>query len=89
MTTKTRVLVVDDEPDLRELLKMILLKENWDVTEAENGSIAKMLITEQDFDLVISDIRMPEMNGLDLYKWNLNNKKIPTILITGFSMKFP
>ncbi len=61
-----RILVVDDESIIRESLSFILTKEGFEVTEAVNGKEAFQKIVEQTFDLVISDIEMPEMKGIEL-----------------------
>lgn len=59
-----RVLVVDDEPDIRALLKLLLTGKGYLVDEAGNGSDAVKLAQGQDYDLVILDIMMPEMDGV-------------------------
>ena len=80
-----RILVVDDDATLRHALRIILMKENYNVTEAEDGKVAQELMEKADFDLVISDIKMPRLDGVALFEWNKKTKNIPTILITGFS----
>lgn len=85
MSKKKRVLLVDDEAELRSVLSILLSRENYEVVEANDGLTAKKIIEKEDFDLIISDIRMPQMSGLELYQWNKAFKNIPTILITGFS----
>ena len=60
------ILVVDDELSMREFLKILLTKEGYTVTTAAEGKSALALAEQQPFDLVISDIRMPGMSGLDL-----------------------
>ncbi len=60
------VLVVDDEEVIRESLTFVLKKEGYTVTDAENGKAALGLVKENAFDLVITDIEMPEMKGIEL-----------------------
>jgi two-component system, cell cycle response regulator len=60
-----KILVVDDSPDIRSLLRVQLRLDGHDVLEAENGSLGLKAATEQGPDLVILDVMMPEMNGLD------------------------
>jgi len=60
------ILVVDDELSMREFLKILLTKEGYKVTTAAEGKSALALAGQHSFDLVISDIRMPGMSGLDL-----------------------
>lgn len=63
-----RVLVVDDDVEVREALQRILRKENLEVTTAADGGEALTLFTQGRFDLVISDLIMPVMDGLTLLR---------------------
>lgn len=65
---RLRVLVVDDEVSLRELLSEVLTDDGYDVATAGTAEEALRLFSEDPFPLVISDIRMPGMNGIDLLK---------------------
>jgi two-component system response regulator PilR (NtrC family) len=65
---KSRVLVVDDEESIREFLEIMLRKEGLDVTCAEDGQVALDTIKKKSFDLVISDLQMPNMTGLELLR---------------------
>lgn len=65
---KSRILVVDDEESIREFLEIMLKKEGYEVTLAEDGLRAKDLLTKKTFDMVISDLQMPGMTGLELLK---------------------
>lgn len=67
MPEKPRVLVVDDELGPRESLRMIL-KDDYQVAVAENGNQAIDCLNQSEFDLIILDIRMPDINGIDLLK---------------------
>lgn len=62
------VLVVDDEPEIRNLLRSMLESENLKVNEAQNGEAALDAILGKDFDVVISDNNMPKMTGVELYR---------------------
>jgi DNA-binding NtrC family response regulator len=64
----TKILVVDDEQLIRESLVFILNKENYDVDEAENGMVALEKIRKESYDVVITDIEMPELKGVELLK---------------------
>ncbi len=66
---KSRILVVDDEESIREFLEIMLKKEGYEVTLAEDGARAKEMMTKRTFDMVISDLQMPNMNGLELLKF--------------------
>lgn len=64
----SRILVVDDEKGMREFLSIMLRKEGYDPVPAESGQKAIRLLREDVFDLVITDVRMPRVSGLDVLK---------------------
>ncbi len=66
---KPRILVVDDEESIREFLEIMLKKEGYEVTCAEDGAKGKDLLAKKTFDLVISDLQMPNMTGIELLKY--------------------
>lgn len=83
---QAKILVVDDEVALAETLEDLLVFHGYDVKVADNGMSAKDLLDENTFDLVISDIRMPIMDGMQLLQHiNQNHRGTPVILISGFS----
>jgi len=86
MSRPFHILVVDDEPLIREILRETLEQEGHRVSEAENGKIAHGIITRTDFDLIITDVKMPVMDGFTLMKQlgNLTDE-VPVIVITSFS----
>src|SRR5438105_6613215 len=59
----TRILVVDDEENLRHLLSKMLGQEGYDVTTASDGQEALRLVGEQSFDVALCDVRMPRLDG--------------------------
>lgn len=61
---KSRLLIVEDDSDIRELLKHFLKEFVDEIVEAENGSEALQHVKAQEFDTILSDIEMPQMNGL-------------------------
>ncbi len=63
-----RVLVVDDEASIREALSDMLLKQGFSVETARGGSEAFMMLKKMDFSLIIADVKMPGMDGKELYK---------------------
>ncbi len=63
-----RILVVDDSSTVRKLIINILSKENYETVEAVDGVDALEKLSQNDIDLVIADLNMPRMNGLDLIK---------------------
>jgi len=81
-----RLLIVEDEDSLRELYAEELEEEGYEILRAENGKAAVDLVKKEPFDLVIMDIRMPEMDGIEaLGKVISMNKKIPVIIYTAYS----
>jgi twitching motility two-component system response regulator PilH len=86
-----RILVVDDNHIPREIIRQVLEKYKIDVKEAANGVEAQNLIKDNKFDLVITDLIMPEMNGYDLCRWikkNEKTKNIPVIICTTKGEEF-
>lgn len=85
------VLVIDDDEMILKTLKRLLTKEGYKITIAPNGAKAFNEITQHDFDLIISDIKMPEMDGVEVLKKirehlaSNNLKLIPEIIITGYA----
>ena len=80
-----RVLVVDDEPDIRHLLGEILEDEGYQVSMAENASVAKVLKISMPPDLILLDIWMPDTDGITLLKeWLAEEKPLcPVIMMSG------
>ena len=82
--TKPLTLVVDDEPDILELLEMTLNRMNIDTTGAKDISTAKALLKQQDFDLCLTDMKLPDGNGLELVKFiQKNHPALPVAVITA------
>ena len=80
------ILIVDDEPSMREFLAILLGKEGFVTHEATSGKEALRLIEKQRFDLIISDIRMPEISGIALLEHvKQNDLTIPVVLITAYA----
>ncbi len=82
--TPARVLVVDDDPGIRRLLCALLEKSGYRPDPAENAHVAKQRLTTKEYDVVISDIMMPGLSGIELLK--IIHKKLPdmpVILMTG------
>jgi DNA-binding NtrC family response regulator len=78
------ILVVDDEKNQREILETILSSEGYDVTTASSGEAAMKFVESRRFDLVLSDLKMTGMSGLDLLKELTNyDKSIIVILLTA------
>jgi len=79
------ILVVDDEPDIRQLVSDILIDEGYDVTMAENGEQARLARRQRRPDLILLDIWMPDVDGITLLReWSQDQEQtIPVIMISG------
>jgi two-component system response regulator PilR (NtrC family) len=81
-----RILVVDDERSMRELLAIVLRREGYDVLLAENGKSAIELVEREPIDLLISDIKMPDLSGVDVLRAAKRvDQDILGIMITAFA----
>lgn len=82
----THILVVDDELSMREFLKILLEKDGYTVSVAPDASAALEIAESEDIQLVITDIRMPGMSGLELLaELKHNFPGLPVIMITAFA----
>ena len=80
-----KILIIDDEPLVRSLLKQVLEKSGHSVVEAGNGQEGIRCFRENNFDLVITDHGMPVMNGLDAaFRIKKQKPATPVLLITGW-----
>lgn len=80
-----RILVVDDDPAMREMLTRMLMHHHATVREAVNGYDALQKICAEHYDLVISDIRMPEMDGMSLLQWiKKQSPHLEVVMMTGY-----
>jgi Response regulators consisting of a CheY-like receiver domain and a winged-helix DNA-binding domain len=81
---KLKILVVDDESRMRKLVKDFLVKQNYEVIEAGDGSEAlDMFFEHQDIALIILDIMMPKMDGWQVCREVRNYSKVPIIMLTA------
>lgn len=79
-----RILLVEDEENIRDVLKLNLQIEGFEVIEADNGKAAVEVFREQYFDLIILDVMMPEMNGFEVCEQiRLSNTEVPIIFLTA------
>ena len=89
LTGNGRVLVVDDEPSVRTIVRLVLEKAGYEVLEAENGATAiEALNTGENrlvLDVVISDIRMPKINGVQAIEYfQREYPHVPIIVLTAY-----
>lgn len=79
-----RVLLVDDQPELRRLFRRSLSKAGFEVEEAWDARVAMQLLRASRFDVVISDVRMPDMSGVELLKELFDiDPDLPVVLTSG------
>ena len=86
---KGRVLVVDDEDNIRKIVRMCLTKAGYDVEEAEDGEEGEKIIRAKDnplmVDVILCDIRMPKVNGIEAIAFFQKQfPSVPIVVITGF-----
>ncbi|MGL5330236.1 MAG: response regulator transcription factor [Peptostreptococcaceae bacterium] len=79
------ILVVDDEKEIRDLLEIYLKNDGYNVIKASNGKEALEIVNNQDIDLLILDIMMPGMSGLEVCKIIRENKNIPILMLSAKS----
>ncbi len=84
MSTSKRILVVDDEKGIRFLLHEALLREGFEVTLASDGQESLEKLQRDNFDLVITDINMPRLDGIEMLKnMKKTGRKEKVIIMTG------
>ncbi len=84
--TKYKVLLVDDEQEIRECLLSIAQASDLEFTQARNGEEGLRLILENEFDCVVSDIKMPRMTGLEmLAEARAAGRDVPMVFISAFA----
>ena len=87
--TLARILVADDEQDIRTFTNRILTHEGHDVTLADDGELAIELMKQNDYDLVILDIMMPNKNGLEVVQYMKKDERLQSVPIFLFSASGP
>lgn len=88
--SKGRILVIDDDPMIREILKAMLESESYEVTLADDGKVGVELLDKEprpiNYTLIVLDVIMPGMNGLDVLtrlKLHEHTRNIPVLMLTG------
>ncbi len=80
-----KILLVEDDEDLRNSIADHLNRKGHTVVGAPDGKAAKEVAFADEFQIIISDVQMPFVNGIQLLEWIREHSKIPFILMTGFS----
>ncbi len=85
-SVKPRILIVDDEPSMREMLRIVLRRDGYDVTVAANGTQAIDILKRERVDLLLSDIRMPDLSGVDVLRTAKDvNRDLVAFMMTAFA----
>lgn len=80
---KQNILVIDDDKNIREVVKLYLRKEGYEITEAADGAIGVDLFFGKQYDLVILDIMMPVQDGIETIKQIRAKSNVPVIMLTA------
>lgn len=88
-----KILLVEDNSVNRLLISHMLKRKSWEITEALNGVEACELVSSSDFDIIIMDLQMPEMDGFEAAQKireieSRLDKRIPIIILTAFANEF-
>lgn len=83
MSDQERILVVDDEARIRRLVRMYLEREGYEIEEAEDGDTALAKALETDYDLILLDLMLPGMDGIDVCQELRKKKATPVIMLTA------
>ena len=88
MSASAKILVVDDERSMREMIEILLRREGHEVSVAENGHRALAMLRARSFDMLISDIKMPDISGVEVLRAAKEiNDQIIGIMITAYGSK--
>jgi DNA-binding response OmpR family regulator len=85
MRSNTRVLVVDDEAIVREVLSRYLVRDGFSVDTADDGGVAIDLLASGAHDLVVLDVMMPKIDGIEVLRWIRMHQATPVIMLTAKS----
>jgi DNA-binding response OmpR family regulator len=80
---ETSILVVEDEPSIREVVTLYLKRAGYQVTSAEDGTTAMRLLREELPDLVVLDLMLPGVDGYEITQWLRAQSEIPIIMLTA------
>ena len=88
MEQQYKILIVDDEPDIREVVSVLLGSEGYEVVQAENGgSAVEMVYADKAIDLVLLDIMMPGMTGVETCEMIRKRSNVPILFLTAKSQE--
>ena len=82
-----KILIIEDDPDINDLLSDILMRESYEVTKAYSGSEGKLLLSNNDYDLILLDLMLPGISGEKLIEEIRRIKVMPIIVISAKTSK--
>lgn len=85
MKLKNKILIVDDEKEIRELLEIYLQNEGYNVIKASDGKEALDIFNNEEIDLLVLDVMMPNMDGLEVCKRIRESKNVPILMLSAKS----
>ncbi|HCK80219.1 MAG TPA: response regulator [Candidatus Competibacter sp.] len=83
MSDRAHIVIVDDEPELREMVEEYLTKQGFKITAAEDGPTMRHIVAEQAVDLVLLDVKMPGEDGLSLARFLREHHPVGIIMLTA------
>ena len=81
----SRILIIDDQAPIRRVLREILENEKYQVDDAGNGPDALQMVKDQEYDAILCDIKMPDMDGMEVLEHVKETSNVPVIMISGNS----
>ncbi len=87
MAKRKKILLVEDDTDLREEIAEVLEDNGYLVTQAGDGDAGQFMSFLSEFDLIISDVKMPKVDGLEMVEFIKKRLAIPVIIITGLPIE--
>ena len=81
----SRILIIDDQAPIRRVLREILENEKYQVDDAGNGPDALQMVKSQEYDAILCDIKMPDMDGIEVLEQVKETSNVPVIMISGNS----
>ncbi len=88
MTAAGKIMVIEDDVDTTNIVRMILESEGYEVIHSPNGEQAKGMVDSEKPDLLILDVMMPKLDGFSFYSWlrsKEGHRNIPVVLLTSVS----
>jgi len=83
-----KILYVDDDPNMQKMVELFMRKSKYNLSSAKNGRSALKMLENNSYDLIITDVQMPELDGLSLIEEIKKQKiKVPVIIVSAFGQE--